>query len=192
MKSVFNLDAKHNILTQPMFFGDDLGIARYDIQKYPIFEKLTREQLSFIWTPEEIKLDKDHRDFKELKPHEKHIFLSNLKYQIIMDSVNARGPSLALLPYVSIPELEECILIWSLMESVHSRAYTHIIRNIVKDPSEIFDHILDEAPLIARAKAVTYYYDDFINYARYYELLGYGKHVINGQTVNINSTKRKQ
>ena len=191
MSTVFNLENK-NALNQPMFFGDDLGIARYDIQKYPIFEKLTKKQLSFFWTPEEIKLDKDHRDFKSMNEAEKHIFLSNLKYQTIMDSVNARGPNLALLPYVSLPELEGCILIWSLMESIHSRAYTHIIRNIVKDPSEVFDHILDEEALISRAKSVTRYYDDFIDYARYYKLLGFGVHIINGKRYNINSRKLKQ
>lgn len=190
-RTVFNL-ANQNALAQPMFFGDDLGIARYDVQKYPIFEKLTNEQLSFFWRPEEIKLDKDHRDFKSLNQAEKHIFLSNLKYQIIMDSVNARGPSLALLPYVSLPELEECILIWSLMESIHSRAYTHIIRNIVKDSSEVFDHILDEEALTTRAKSVTRYYDDFIEYSRYYQMLGVGRHTINGKEININTRKLKQ
>jgi ribonucleoside-diphosphate reductase beta chain len=176
---------KTDFTKEAMFFGAEPNIARYDVQKYAVFEKLTDTQHSLFWRPQEVDLTKDARDFKRLESHEKFIFLANLKYQILLDSVQGRSPTIALLPYVSIPELEVCIQAWAFFETIHSRAYTHIIRNIVTDPSEIFDVILDDEKILARATAVTKYYDDFIEYAKWYDLLGFGTHQINGEEIEI-------
>ena len=132
---------KNNQLKEPMFFGQSVNIARYDQQKYNIFEKLIEKQLSFFWRPEEIDLSKDRIDFQNLPSNEKHIFISNLKYQTLLDSIQGRSPNIAFLPIISIPELETWIETWSFSETIHSRSYTHIIRNIVNSPSLIFDDI---------------------------------------------------
>jgi ribonucleotide reductase beta subunit family protein with ferritin-like domain len=116
---------------QPMFFGAPLGVQRYDEYKYPIFEKLTQQQLSFFWRPEEITLQKDRADYQTLRPEQKHIFTSNLKYQIMLDSVQGRGPGLCLLPYTSLPELEACMTVWEFMEMIHSRSYTVLLHHMM-------------------------------------------------------------
>ncbi len=183
---------KVDFTKQPMFFGAEPNIARYDVQRWPIFEKLTEQQLSFFWRPEEIDLSKDSRDFKRLEEHEKFIFLSNLKYQILLDSVQGRSPNIALLPHVSIPELEVCIETWSFFETIHSRSYTHIIRNIMSDPSEVFDHILDDKKILERADSVTEYYNDFIEYAQWYQMLGAGRHTVNRKALEINVKELKR
>ena len=149
-----------------MFFGPPLGVQRYDKFKYPIFDKLTQTQLGFFWRPEEVSLQKDRADYPQLNDAQKHIFTSNLKYQILLDSVQGRGPGMAFAPYCSLPELEGCMSIWQTMEMIHSRSYTHIIKNVYPDPSEVFDTILDDEKIIARAESVTKAYDDFINYAQ--------------------------
>lgn len=172
---------------EPMFFGNPVNVSRYDKQKYAFFEKQTRNMMKFFWVPEEVSLDKDPANFhKELSPSAQHIFTSNLYYQILLDSVQGRAPSLAILPFTSLPELETLVTVWSSFESLHSRSYTHIIRGIYHNPDEMLDGILDISHIIDRAKAVTRYYDDFIEYGNYYNLLGYGKHVINGVTIDIN------
>ena len=102
--SVFNRH-KVNTLKQPMFFGEEMSVQRYDDFKYPIFDKLTQTQLGYFWRPEEVSLQKDRNDYQSLDEGQKHIFTSNLKYQTLLDSVQGRGPALALLPYCSIPEL---------------------------------------------------------------------------------------
>ncbi len=178
MTSIFSKE-KVDFTQEPMFFGADPNIARYDVQRYAIFEKLTDQQLSFFWRPEEVDLTKDVRDFKRLQDHEQFIFLSNLKYQILLDSVQGRSPNVALLPHVSIPELEVCIETWSFFETIHSRSYTHLIRNIMSNPAEVFDHILDDDKILARADSVTRYYNDFIEYATWFDLLGEGYHTVN-------------
>ena len=159
------VDAK----TQPMFFGKPLGIQRYDTYKYPIFEKLTQQQLGYFWKPEEISLQKDRSDYQKLRPEQKHIFTSNLKYQILLDSVQGRGPGMAFAPYCSLPELEGCLKAWEFMEMIHSRSYTHIIKNLYPDPSEVFDTILTDEKILERAKTVTAAYNEFINAAHEYD-----------------------
>ena len=153
---------------QPMFFGAPLGVQRYDEYKYPIFEKLTQQQLSFFWRPEEISLQKDRADYQTLRPEQKHIFTSNLKYQIMLDSVNARGPGMAFLPYCSLPELEACMTVWQFMEMIHSRSYTYIIKNIYSNPSEVFDTIIKDDNILERAKSITESYDDYIQSSQQY------------------------
>jgi ribonucleoside-diphosphate reductase beta chain len=168
-----------------MFFGNPVNVSRYDQQKHPIFEKLTEKILSFFWRPEEVDVSKDRIDFQKLPDNEKHIFLSNLKYQTLLDSVQGRSPNMAFLPIVSIPELETYIESWAFSETIHSRSYTHIIRNIVGDPSVIFDDIVTNQHISERAASVTYYYDDLIEAISLYNNLGEGKHVIDGKEIRI-------
>ena len=167
--TVFN-KRKVNTMKQPMFFGEELSTQRYDDFKYPIFDKLTQTQLGYFWRPEEVSLQKDRNDYQSLDEGQKHIFTSNLKYQTLLDSVQGRGPALALLPYCSIPELEGCILAWDFMESIHSRSYTYIVKNLYSNPTEVFDTILDTKEIVARAESVTRQYDEFIEYAMLWKL----------------------
>ena len=138
--SVFSISKKSS-KSRNMFFDDSVDIARYDDVKYHQFEKLTDKQLGFFWRPEEVDILRDAKDFKNMSLSEQHIFTSNLKRQILLDSVQGRAPNLALLPVVSLPELETWIETWSFSETIHSRSYTHIIRNIYSDPSVVFDKI---------------------------------------------------
>jgi ribonucleoside-diphosphate reductase beta chain len=165
--TVFNTEQVNN-KKQPMFFGKPLGIQRYDSYKYPIFDKLTTQQLGYFWRPEEVSLQKDRGDYQTLRGEQKHIYTSNLKYQIMLDSVQGRGPGLAFLPYCSLPELEACMTVWEFMEMIHSRSYTYIIKNIYSDPSEVFDTIITDERILERAKSVTESYDDFITAAQNY------------------------
>ena len=148
-----------------MFFGPPLGVQRYDKFKYPIFDRLTQTQLGFFWRPEELSLQKDRGDYPQLNKAQKHIFTSNLKYQILLDSVQGRAPGMAFAPYCSLPELEGCMNIWQTMEMIHSRSYTHIIKNVYPDPAEVLDTVLDNDKIIARAKSVTKAYDEFLERA---------------------------
>ena len=151
---------------QPMFFGKPLGVQRYDNFKYPSFENLTKSQLGYFWRPEEVSLQKDRGDYQTLRPEQKHIYTSNLKYQIMLDSVQGRAPGMAFLPYCSLPELEACMEVWSFMEMIHSRSYTYVIKNVYADPSEVFDTIIKEPKILERAASVTGSYDEFINEAQ--------------------------
>ena len=166
--TVFNKN-KVNTKKQPMFFGQPLGVQRYDEYKYPVFDKLTQQQLGYFWRPEEVSLQKDRSDYQTLSPEQKHIFTSNLKYQIMLDSVQGRGPGMAFIPYCSLPELEACMTVWEFMEMIHSRSYTYIIKNVYPDPGEVFDTILDDENVMERASSVTESYDDFINHAHEYD-----------------------
>jgi len=177
---------KNNQLKEPMFFGQSVNIARYDQQKYNIFEKLIEKQLSFFWRPEEIDLSKDRIDFQNLPANEKHIFISNLKYQTLLDSIQGRSPNIAFLPIVSIPELETWIETWSFSETIHSRSYTHIIRNIINDPSTVFDDIISNKNINDRTQDISIYYDQLIKITSYWHLLGEGKHKINKKEIEIN------
>ncbi|CAN8142707.1 ribonucleoside-diphosphate reductase 1 subunit beta [uncultured Thiomicrorhabdus sp.] len=160
--SVFS-KTSNDATKEPMFFGQNVNVARYDQQRYPVFEKLIEKQLSFFWRPEEIDLSTDRGEFADLPENQKHIFLSNLKYQTLLDSVQGRSPNVALLPLVSVPELETWIETWAFSETIHSRSYTHIIRNIVADPSLVFDDIVTNAEIAKRAESVTEHYDLLIS-----------------------------
>jgi len=153
-----------------MFFGPDLAIQRYDKFKYPIFDKLTQQQLGFFWRPEEVSLQKDRNDYNELTESQKFIFTSNLKYQTMLDSVQGRGPCIAFLPFVSLPELEGAIVAWDFMETIHSRSYTYIIKNLYPNPSDVFDTILSDEKILKRAESVTKTYDDLIEMGMRYQL----------------------
>lgn len=182
--STFNKEI-NDTLTQPMFFGSNINIARFDKQKFEIFEKLTEKQLSFFWRPEEIDVSKDKIDFSKLLPNEKHIFISNLQYQILLDSVQGRSPNIALLPIVSLPELENWIETWSFSETIHSRSYTHIIRAIINEPGVIFDDIMKTDEIIKRAYNVSDNYDKLIELVSQYTAHGEGKHKINDKFFEV-------
>lgn len=175
------LNISNNDHTQALMFLDpteDLGMQRYDTMKYRAFDKLTDKQLGFFWRPEEVDVLRDAKDFKELTPSEQHIFTSNLKRQILLDSVQGRSPNLALLPIVTIPELETWIETWAFSETIHSRSYTHIIRNVYSNPSKVFDEMLDIQEIVDCASDITEYYDALIKLSQWYQLLGEGNHVI--------------
>ncbi|QDY42502.1 class Ia ribonucleoside-diphosphate reductase subunit beta [Candidatus Pantoea soli] len=177
---------KNDQLKEPMFFGQSVNVARFDQQKYDIFEKLIEKQLSFFWRPEEVDVSRDRIDYQALPEHEKHIFISNLKYQTLLDSIQGRSPNVALLPLISIPELETWIETWAFSETIHSRSYTHIIRNIVNDPALVFDDIVTNEQILARAQDISKYYDDLIEMTNYWHLLGEGTHQVAGKTINVN------
>lgn len=160
--SVFNINNTKSHLDRTCFFDEPVEVARYDKVRYPIFEKLTDKQWSFFWRPEEIDLSRDGKDFKSLSDHEKHIFTSNLKRQILLDSVQGRAPSLAFLPIVSLPELETWVQTWAFFETIHSKSYTHIIRNVYADPSTVFDGMLEIQEIVDCASDISKYYDDLI------------------------------
>jgi ribonucleoside-diphosphate reductase beta chain len=177
--TVFNT-SKVDVKKQPMFFGAPLGVQRYDGFKYPVFDKLTETQTGYFWRPQEVSLQKDRADYAQLRQEQKHIFTSNLKYQILLDSVQGRGPSLAFLPYCSLPELEACMEAWGFMEMIHSRSYTYIIKNVYSDPSEVFNTILDDEKILSRAQSVTKAYDEFIRAAQDYGSGNQWKHQLEG------------
>lgn len=179
-------------MKEPMFFGNPVNVARYDQQKYEIFEKLIEKQLSFFWRPEEVDVSQDRIDYQALPDHEKHIFISNLKYQTLLDSIQGRSPNVAMLPLVSIPELETWIETWAFSETIHSRSYTHIIRNIVNNPATVFDDIVANEHIQKRAKDIAHYYDELIEYTNFYHLHGEGEHTIRGQKVLVNMYELKK
>ena len=177
---------------EPMFFGQTVNVARYDQQKYEVFERLIEKQLSFFWRPEEVDVSQDRIDYQALPPHEQHIFISNLKYQTLLDSIQGRSPNVALLPLVSLPELETWIETWAFSETIHSRSYTHIIRNITNDPAIIFDDIVANEQIIKRAEDIAGYYDELIELTQYWQLLGEGTHLVNGKTVVVSRRELKK
>lgn len=185
--------SSHDATQEPMFFGRSVNVARYDKQKYPIFEKLIEKQLSFFWRPEEVDLTNDRKDFMDMPAYEQHIFLSNLKYQTLLDSVQGRSPNVAFLPVVSLPELETWFETWAFSETIHSRSYTHIIRNIITEPSEVFDQIVTNPEIIKRADSVTRLYDEFIELVSIYTIHGAGTHRIEGKAydASMRNLKRK-
>ena len=172
-KTVFNRN-EVDFTKEPMFFGEDQNVQRYDIFKYPQFDKLNQTMLGYFWRPEEVSLQKDRSDFANFRPEQRHIFTANLKYQTLLDSVQGRGPSLMFLPYVSNPELEGCIITWDFFETIHSRSYTHIMKNVYSDPSEVFDTILNDKEIVKRAISVTENYDSFGKAAQDYFVKGEG------------------
>ena len=191
--SVFNI--KKTDHTKSLAFLDTNGtpaIQRYDVLKYRQFDKLTDKQLGFFWRPEEIDVMHDAKDFKDLTDFEQHIFTSNLKRQILLDSVQGRSPNLAFLPLATIPELETWIETWAFNETIHSRSYTHIIRNVYSDPSVIFDELMDLDEIVACASDISKYYDELITAGSWYRMLGVGKHTVNGETIEVDMYQLKK
>ena len=195
MSSVFNVKNKSNQMNNKAFLDPSGGVTiqRYDAMKYPSFDKFTDKQLGFFWRPEEVDIYRDGKDFKLLTEHEKHIFTSNLKRQILLDSVQGRAPAESFGSIVSLPELENWIITWTFSETIHSRSYTHIIRNIYSDPSKIFDGLMDIPEIVDCAGDISKYYDDLITAAGWYNLLGVGTHTVNGEelVVDLYELKKK-
>ena len=154
---------KKSHLNKKMFLDEGVDIQRFDILKYPALDKITEKQLGFFWRPEEVDVSKDKKDFDNLTEHEQHIFTSNLKRQILLDSVQGRAPNLAFLPIASLPEVENWVETWSFFETIHSRSYTHIIRNVYPDPSVVFDGMLDVKEILECGNDIARYYDDLID-----------------------------
>jgi len=195
MSSVFDINNRADHTKVKAFLDPSGGptIQRYDAVKYKQFDKLTDKQLGFFWRPEEVDIYQDAKDFKGLTTHEQHIFTSNLKRQILLDSVQGRAPVEAFNPVVSLPELENWIVTWTFSETIHSRSYTHIIRNIYSNPSKVFDELMDIGEIVDCAKDISKYYDDLVELAGYYNLLGEGTHTVNGKkvTVDLYDLKKK-
>ena len=190
--AVLNVEAKKNHTDNLAFLDEGLGMQRYDTLKYKQFDKLTDKQLGFFWRPEEVDILKDAKDFKDLTEHEQHIFTSNLKRQILLDSVQGRAPAESFNPIVSLPELENWITTWTFSETIHSRSYTHIIRNVYANPSKIFDEMLDVEQIVDCADDITKYYDDLIETSMYYQLLGEGEHTVNRKKIVIDKYDLKK
>ncbi|MGM0525378.1 MAG: class Ia ribonucleoside-diphosphate reductase subunit beta [Pseudomonadota bacterium] len=189
--STFN-QAQINPLNEPMYFGNSVNVARYDQQKHSIFEKLIEKQISFFWRPEEVDVSRDRVDFNKLTKSEKHVFISNLKYQTLLDSIQGRSPNIALLPIVSLPELETWIETWSFFETIHSRSYTHILRNLFSDPSEVFEDIVINEQIKMRANDISQYYDNLIFYTQLWQTHGEGEVEVDGKTYNVTMRELKK
>ncbi|GHF93283.1 class Ia ribonucleoside-diphosphate reductase subunit beta [Thalassotalea marina] len=189
--STFN-QVPNNPLLEPMFLGNSVNVARYDQQRYTAFEKLIEKQLSFFWRPEEIDVSRDRADWQGLTDSEKHIFISNLKYQTLLDSVAARSVNAVLLPIVSLPELETWIETWAFSETIHSRSYTHILRNLFTDPSEVFDDIVVNPAILKRASSISKYFDDVILTTQLMQSQGEGTYEVEGRTFEVTQRKLKE
>lgn len=182
----------NNALLEPMFMGNSVNVSRYDIQKHASFEKLIEKQLSFFWRPEEIDVSKDRSDWQGLSDPEKHIFISNLKYQTLLDSMAARSVNAVLLPLVSLPEIETWVETWAFSETIHSRSYTHILRNLFTDPGEVFDDIVVNPAILKRASSIARYFDDVILTTQLLQSQGEGTYEIEGKAIEVSRRKLKE
>lgn len=191
--SVFNLN-KVDHLSAKMFFDPSgpVDIQRFDQVKYPEIEHLTNQQLGFFWRPEEVDLNADRGDFAKLTDHEKHIFTSNLKRQILLDSVQGRSPTAAFGTITSLPEMETWAQTWAFIETIHSRSYTHIIRNVYSNPGEVFDGMKSIQEIVDCAQDISANYDDLIEASKWYQLLGEGTHTVNGKKIKIDLYELKK
>ena len=148
---------------QPMFFGAEPNILRNDTIKYKQFDDYYEKMMGFFWRPQEIDLSLDRSEFDTLPDGAKHLFLYNLRYQILLDSVQGRGPVHAFMSASTLPEVEACCAKWAFQEINHSKSYQWMIKNIFHDPSVIFNDIVEHPEIMKRAKSVVGAYDDFIN-----------------------------
>jgi len=176
---------KTNALEEPMFLGNSVNVSRFDQQRHPIFESIIEKQLSFFWRPEEVDISKDRADWQSLTDCEQHIFISNLKYQTLLDSVAARSVNVCLLPLVSLPELETWVETWAFAETIHSRSYTHILRNLFSDPSAVFDDIMVNENIVNRAKDITLHFDEIILMSHLYHSQGEGAYSVGGRSIEV-------
>jgi ribonucleoside-diphosphate reductase beta chain len=162
-KQQYNLKTKTDYLNRKMFLdpAGPVTIQRFEEVKYNKLAKFEQEARGFFWVPEEVSLTKDSQDFKDASDTVRHIFTSNLLRQTALDSFQGRGPTQIFLPVVSLPELEALMLNWGFFETnIHSRSYSHIIRNIYNVPKEVFNTIHDTQEIVDMASSVGKYYDD--------------------------------
>jgi ribonucleoside-diphosphate reductase beta chain len=158
----YNLKTKTDYLSRKMFLdpAGPVTIQRFEEVKYNKIADFEKTARGFFWVPEEISLSKDANDFKEASDAVKHIFTSNLLRQTALDSLQGRGPSQVFTPVVSLPELEALVYNWTFFETnIHSRSYSHIIRNIYNVPKEVFNTIHDTKEIVDMASSVGNYYD---------------------------------
>ena len=158
----YNLKTKTDYLNRKMFLdpAGPVTIQRFEEVKYNKVAKFEQEARGFFWVPEEISLTKDAQDFKDASDTVRHIFTSNLLRQTALDSLQGRGPAQVFTPVISIPELEALMYNWSFFETnIHSRSYSHIIRNIYNVPKEEFNKIHDTAEIVEMASTIGLYYD---------------------------------
>lgn len=181
-----------NALLEPMFMGNSVNVSRYDQQRFIAFEKLIEKQLSFFWRPEEVDVSKDRADWQSLSGSEKHIFISNLKYQTLLDSMAARSVNAVLLPLVSLPEVETWVETWAFSETIHSRSYTHILRNLFTEPGEVFDDIVVNPAILKRASSIAKFFDDVILTTQLLQSQGPGEYTVDGKTIEVNERKLKE
>jgi len=182
----------NNALLEPMFLGNSVNVSRYDQQRFIAFEKLIEKQLSFFWRPEEVDVSKDRADWQSLTAPEKHIFISNLKYQTLLDSMAARSVNAVFLPLVSLPEVETWVETWAFSETIHSRSYTHILRNLFSDPSEVFDDIVVNPAILKRASSIAKYFDSVILTTQLLQSQGEGSYEVDGETIEVSTRKLKE
>ncbi|MFQ3266069.1 MAG: ribonucleoside-diphosphate reductase beta chain [Colwellia sp.] len=182
----------NNALLEPMFLGNSVNVSRYDQQRFIAFEKLIEKQLSFFWRPEEVDVSKDRADWQSLTDSEKHIFISNLKYQTLLDSMAARSVNAVFLPLVSLPEVETWVETWAFSETIHSRSYTHILRNLFTEPGEIFDDIIVNPAILKRASSIAKYFDEVILTTQLLQSQGEGTYEVEGRTVEVTTRKLKE
>ncbi len=182
----------NNALLEPMFLGNSVNVSRYDQQRYMAFEKLIEKQLSFFWRPEEVDVSKDRADWQNLTDSEKHIFISNLKYQTLLDSMAARSVNAVLLPLVSLPEVETWVETWAFSETIHSRSYTHILRNLFTNPGEVFDDIIVNPAILKRATSIAKYFDDVILTTQLLQSQGDGTYEVEGRSIEVSTRKLKE
>jgi len=175
-----------------MFLGNSVNVSRYDQQRYIAFEKLIEKQLSFFWRPEEVDVSKDRADWQGLTDSEKHIFISNLKYQTLLDSMAARSVNAVLLPLVSLPEVETWVETWAFSETIHSRSYTHILRNLFTEPGEIFDDIIVNPAILKRASSIAKFFDDVILTTQLLQSQGEGTYEVEGKSIEVSTRKLKE
>ena len=190
--AVLNVERSKGHTESNAFLDEGLGMQRYDTMKYKQFDKLTDKQLGFFWRPEEVDISRDGKDFKDLTEHEQHIFTSNLKRKILLDTVQGRAPAESFNPIVTLPELENWITTWTFSETIHSRSYTHIIRNVYSNPSKVFDELTESKEIVECADDITKYYNDLIETSMYYQLLGEGTHTVNGKKIKIDLYELKK
>jgi ribonucleoside-diphosphate reductase beta chain len=182
----------NNALLEPMFLGNSVNVSRYDQQRFIAFEKLIEKQLSFFWRPEEVDVSKDRSDWQSLTDSEKHIFISNLKYQTLLDSMAARSVNAVFLPLVSLPEVETWVETWAFSETIHSRSYTHILRNLFSDPGEVFDDIVVNPAILKRASSIAKYFDSVILTTQLLQSQGEGTYEVDGETIEVSTRKLKE
>jgi len=182
----------NNALLEPMFLGNSVNVSRYDQQRFIAFEKLIEKQLSFFWRPEEVDVSKDRADWQSLTDSEKHIFISNLKYQTLLDSMAARSVNAVFLPLVSLPEVETWVETWAFSETIHSRSYTHILRNLFSDPSEVFDDIVVNPAILKRASSIAKFFDSVIITTQLLQSQGEGSYEVDGKLLEVSTRKLKE
>ena len=163
--SIYDLSHNKHHTQRTSYLDESVDIQRFDVMRYPKIHDHMLKQLGFIWTPEETRMERDQADYKNAPPEITKKYDMVISRQVLMDSIQGRAPSLALGPIASLPEVEGFLNVWTTFEGpIHSRSYTHMIRNVYKDPAVIFDNINKNSFIINAAKHIGKYYNELIEY----------------------------